>query len=127
MAATSEFYSELIERLKKSSLLGSCSAVLGWDEQVNLPQAGGEHRAEQLALLAGMTHEQAIHPRIGELLSELEAADDLGDEGSTAQINVKHARRAYDRDTKLPQQLVEELSRVTTLSQQAWGRSSKEF
>ena len=106
MAATSELYSELIERLKKTSLLGSCSAVLGWDEQVNLPPAGGEHRAGQLALLAGMAHEQATHPRIGELLSELEVADDLGDEGSTAPINVKHARRSYDRDTKLPQQLV---------------------
>ena len=78
MSATHELYSELIGRLKKTALLGSCSAVLGWDEQVNLPPAGGEHRAEQLALLAGMTHEQSIHPRIGELLSELENADDLG-------------------------------------------------
>ena len=120
MAATPDLYSELIERLKKTSLLGSCSAVLGWDEQVNLPPDGGEHRAGQLALLAGMAHEQATHPRIGELLAELEAANDLGDDGSTAQINVKHARRSYDRDTKLPQKLVEELSRVTTLAQQAW-------
>ena len=125
MAATQELYSELIERLKKTSLLGSCSAVLGWDEQVNLPPAGGEHRAEQLALLAGMTHEQSINPRIGELLEELESAGDLGEEGSAEQINVKHARRSYDRNTKLPQQLVEELSRVTTLAQQAWVEARK--
>ncbi|MDA1165297.1 MAG: carboxypeptidase M32 [Planctomycetota bacterium] len=129
MAATQELYSELIERLKKTALLGSCSAVLGWDEQVNLPPAGGEHRAEQLALLAGMTHEQATNLRLGEILSELEAATDLGDDTSTARINVKHARRSYDRATKLPQRLVEELSRVTTLAQQAWveARKSSEY
>lgn len=120
MSASQKLYAELIERLKKTALLGSCSAVLGWDEQVNLPPSGGEHRAEQLALLAGMTHEQATHPRIGELLSELESAADMMDESSDTQINISHARRNYDRATRLPQPLVEDLSRVTTLAQQAW-------
>ncbi len=126
---TQEACSELVALLKRTSLLASCSAVLGWDEQVNMPPQGAEHRANQLALLAGMTHSQSTSPRIGELLSELEAATDLGPEGSDEQIILREARRSYDRATKLPQRLVEELSRTTTLAQQAWvgARKARDF
>ena len=61
-------YRELLSRLRDAALLGSCASVLGWDEQTYLPSAGSEYRAEQLALLAGFTHERATSPRIGELL-----------------------------------------------------------
>ncbi|MHC4877282.1 MAG: carboxypeptidase M32 [Planctomycetota bacterium] len=124
--STQELYSELATRLKKTSLLASCSAVLGWDEQVNMPPQGAEHRANQLALLAGMTHEHSTAARIGELLSELEASSDLGPEGSDEQVVLREARRSYDRATKLPQRLVEEISRTTTLAQQAWVKARKD-
>jgi carboxypeptidase Taq len=129
MATTTDLYGELVERLKKTVLLGSCSSVLGWDEQTYLPPGGGEHRANQLALLAGMTHERATHPRVGELLGELESRTDLGAEGSDERIVVREARRSYNRATKLPQKLVEELSHTTTLAQQAWvgARKAKSF
>ena len=127
--STQELYSELVARLKKTSLLATCSAVLGWDEQVNMPPQGAEHRANQLALLAGMTHEQSTSPRIGELLAELEAATDLGRGEADEQVILREARRSYDRATKLPQRLVEELSRTTTLAQQAWvgARKARDF
>ena len=120
MMTTNECYTELVELLKRTATLGSCAAVLGWDEQVNMPNGGAEHRATQLALLAGMTHEMATSSRIGELLNELESSDDLGEPTFAARVNVREARRSYDRATKLPQRLVEELSRTTTLAQQAW-------
>ena len=46
--------------------------------------------------------------------------------------NIREARRDYDRATKLPRRLVEELSHTCTLSQQAWigparNRISKQF
>lgn len=126
MATTDELYLELIEHLRKTALLGSCSSVLSWDEQVNMPPAGGEHRANQLAALAGITHERATSPRVGDLLAALEASSDLGDDLSDRSVNVREARRSYDRATKLPQKLVEELSRTTTLAQQAWVEARKE-
>ena len=120
MSRTQELYQELVGDLKTVSLLGSCAEVLSWDEQTYLPAGGAEHRANQLSLLAGMTHERATAPRIGELLSELESADDLGEPESAPTVNVREARRDFDRATKLPRALVEELSRVASLSQQAW-------
>jgi len=124
MNASTKAYEELVTRLKRTALLGSCSAVLEWDEQTYLPREGAEHRANQLALLAGMVHEQATNPEIGNLLVELEANTSLG-EASPEMANIREARHEYDRATKLPRRLVEELSRVATLSQHAWVQARK--
>jgi carboxypeptidase Taq len=129
MSRTDELYSELTRHLREAALIASCSSVLSWDEQTFMPKKGSSHRAEQLGLLAGLAHERATAPRIGELLSELERSGELGESDGDRAVNVREARRTYDRQTKLPRRLVEELSRTTTLSQQAWieARSDSEF
>lgn len=128
MSQSSTSLDALVARLKESALLGSCAAVLGWDEQTYLPSGGAEHRANQLALLAGMTHERATDPAIGDLLLELEGNSELDSESADAAL-VREARRDFDRKTRLPRRLVEELSRVCTLSQQAWvdARRKQDF
>ena len=126
MATTAELYQELIERLKQTTLLASCANVLSWDEQTYLPPGGAELRSNQLGLLAGMIHDRATQPRVGELLAELSDRKDLGEADSPAVANVREARRHYERAAKLPKALVEELSRVTSLGQQAWVKARKE-
>ena len=129
MTRTDELYSNLTRLLREAALLGSCGSVLSWDEQTYMPTNGAAHRAEQLGLLAGLTHERSTSPQIGELLTELERQNDLGDADSDRVVNVREARRAFDRQTKLSRRLVEELSRTTTLSQQAWigAREDSDF
>ncbi len=125
MATIENSYQELLTLLREAAVLNSCASLLGWDEQTYLPQAGSAHRAEQLALLAGLTHERSTSPRIGELLTELEQSGSLGDADSVLAVNVREARHSYDRNTKLPRALVEELSRTTTLAQSAWVSARK--
>lgn len=122
-------YLTLVERLRELGVLRSAAALLGWDEQVNLPPKGGQQRANQMGLLAGMAHDRATDPALGELLDQLSDENALGGAASVAAANVREARRNYDRSTRLPKRLVEELSRVTTLSQQAWvdARKRKSF
>ena len=119
MPHAQQLLDNLVVRLKDAALLGSCSALLGWDEQTYLPPGGAEHRANQLSLLAGLTHERATAPEIGETLAQLESAQGFSAETPQAAL-MREARRDFDRKTKLPRRLVEELSRVCTLSQQAW-------
>lgn len=126
MSRTEELYSELTRLLREAALLSSCSNVLGWDEQSYMPSGGGNFRSEQLGLLAGLAHERATSPRIGELLAELETSNDLGDVDGVIAVNVREARRTYNRATKLPRRLVEELSRTITLSQQAWVKAKED-
>src|SRR5262245_36594806 len=111
-------YENLIRRVKEYSLLGSCASVLGWDERTYMPRRGSAHRAEQMALLARMTHEMLTSPEIGRLLTEMAGSPLTRDQASIPAVNVREIRRCYDRAVKLPKELVEELARVTTRAQQ---------
>lgn len=118
-----EAYRRLAQELREVALLKSCASVLGWDEQTYLPVHGAEHRAQQLALLSGMAHDRATSPKLAELLGAAEAAVPADDSRESA--SVREARRRFDRATKLPRRLVEELSHCATLSQQAWVGAKK--
>jgi carboxypeptidase Taq len=119
-------YDELIRRSKELGVLNSCAAVLGWDQQTYMPPSGAGLRGEQMALLASISHQKLTDPKIGELLAAAESQPDLDD---AARANLRELRRGYDRATKLPQSLVEELARVTTQAQQAWqqAKSKNDF
>jgi carboxypeptidase Taq len=113
-------YEELTRRVKEEAVLASCVEVLGWDEETYMPQAGVAHRAEQQALLAGLLHDRATDPRLGELFAALEGSDLVADPDAAEAVNVRELRRLYDRATRLPRSLVEEFARVTSLAQREW-------
>ncbi len=117
---------ELNALLRNTALLSSCGNLLSWDEQTCMPPAGAEHRANQAALLAGLAHDWATAPRVGDLLDLLEAAVPAHDPDSPLAVTVREARREYDREIKRPRRLVEELSRLETLAQQAWIDARKQ-
>jgi len=118
-------YDELLRRVREVALLGSCGGVLGWDRETYMPPKGAAHRAEQAALLAGLCHEKFTDPKVGELIAATEGTDVVADPLSAAAVNVRELRRAYDRATKLPRDLVEELARVTTLAHGEWAKARK--
>ncbi len=122
-------YADLVGRVKDTSRLASCAAVLGWDERTYMPHGGSAHRAEQMALLARMTHEMATAPQVGELLAAVEGSDVVADPDGEAAANVREIRRSYNRAVKLPKELVEELARTTTRAQQVWqeARAANDF
>lgn len=114
-----EAYKKLYDHMKETSVLGSCAGVLGWDERTYMPRGGSSHRGDQLALLAGIIHSRMTDPDVGRLLEDAEA--NAGYPLSPEAVNTRHWRRFYDRQTKLPKELVEEIARVTTVGQQAWS------
>ncbi len=113
-------YEELTRKVKEEAVLASCVEVLGWDEETYIPAAGVAHRAEQQALLAGLLHDRATDPRLGELFAALEGSDLVADPASAEAVNVRELRRLYDRAIRLPRSLVEELARITSIAQREW-------
>jgi carboxypeptidase Taq len=113
-------YSELIRRVKQCRLLGSCAEMLAWDERTYMPHNGSAHRAEQMALLARLTHEMMTAQEVGDLLVQAEGSGSNPDSHSPQAANLREIRRTYDRVVKLPKELVEELARTTTRAQQVW-------
>src|SRR5262249_37747524 len=129
MSRAEQAYSDLIRRVKDYNLLASCGLVLEWDERTYMPHDGSAHRAEQMALVARLTHEMATAPQIGELLAEVEGSPLVRDADGDAVANAREIRRSYDRSVKLPADLVEELARTTTRAQQVWqeARAANDF
>jgi carboxypeptidase Taq len=118
-------YAELIRRTREESLLASCAELLAWDEDTYMPPSGVEHRAAQLALLAGLLHERATDPRLGELLAEVEGSPLVAAPESAEAVNVREIRRDFARQARLPRALVEELARVTSLAEQEWAAARR--
>ena len=91
-----------------------------------MPSRGVEHRSNQQAQLASIHHGLATDPRIGDLLAACESQTPLtADPTSPEAVNIREIRRRYDRATKLPAELVEELAQVTSLAHHEWAEARK--
>jgi carboxypeptidase Taq len=122
-------YDRLVRHAREASLLTSVESLLSWDERTKMPDAGGEYRAEQMTLLAGLVHERRTDPRIGDWLSELHDSPLAADPHSVSGATIRELKRQYEKRVKLPQALVEELTRTSVLGQQAWvpARANNDF
>jgi carboxypeptidase Taq len=118
-------YESLCAHARETALLSSIRGLLEWDERTKMPPAAGAYRAEQGAYLAGQIHKRQTDPRIGEWLSELERSPQVADPHGDVGAVVRQLRRQFDKKTKLPQSLVEELSRTATLGEQRWVEARK--
>ncbi|MEO1007868.1 MAG: carboxypeptidase M32 [Planctomycetota bacterium] len=117
-------YADLCAYQRTSATLGSVAALLGWDQETYMPPGGGPARAEQQAMLAGLMHQRSTAGELGDLIAACEngAASVLDD---TQRASVREMRRDYDRATKLPQDLVEELARTGSQAQDVWKDARK--
>ena len=123
--SSSEAYQRLCDHTREVALLVSTQSVLEWDQQTRLPPAGGEYRASQIATMAGLVHQRQTSSEVGQWLAELKdsclAADPHGDQGAV----IRQLARQYDKKIRLPQALVEELTRTAVLGQQVWAEARK--
>lgn len=121
----SQVYQDLCQHARETAMLRSISGLLEWDEQTKMPVAAGAYRAEQVAYLAGEIHKRQTAPAVGEWLDELAGSPLAADPHSDAGTVIRELRREYDKKTRLPQALVEELSRTSILGQQTWIKARK--
>lgn len=116
-------YETFLQRVRDIQLGGSIEAVLDWDSETYMPKRAAAHRAEQIALIAGITHERRTSEEFGKLLAAAERETN-GDAAHAT--NVREMRRAFDRAVKLPTSLVKDIARAVTLGKEAWQEARKE-
>ncbi len=122
-----------LERLialdRERVLVSHVAEVLQWDQETHMPAGAVRERAEQTALLEGLAHEKAVNPEIGKLLEVLGSTtgNPLGDPDldPTAGSFLRALRRVYDRQVKLPGDLVAETARAASLGQAAWAEARR--
>lgn len=123
---TQQLYQQYLEITQKAADFNNAAAVLGWDQEVYMPPKGFAFRGRQLATLAGQAHELVTSDRYGNLLSELAGKDGLSDE---EHHNVRLSLEDFEKNRKLSNAFVEELTRQTSNSYNAWmkAREQKDF
>ncbi len=111
-------YEALLQHLKQTGALEQVAQLISWDQEAMMPPGGAEGRAEQSAALAAVVHGRRTDARIGEWL---DAIDDAG-LGDVAAVNVREARRGFERASRIPVKLAEELARLSG-SAKSWSFS----
>ena len=114
---------ELRSRLKEIHHLGMAGAVLDWDQQTYMPPGAVSARAEQRATLSRLAHDFFVDDRTGRLLDAAAEAVAGADPESDDAALVRVTRRDREKAVRLPSELVEEFSRVTSLAQEEWAKA----
>ncbi len=118
-AISSKPYTDLGAKLRELATLRSIERTMAYDQETTMPEAGATFRADQLSLLAGMCHRKATDPALGDLITACES-DSAVNADPIASANIREARRDFNRLTKLPNELIEELSKSSSLGMEAW-------
>ena len=122
-------YESLQQRSREIALYNSAASLLSWDQETYMPAKAGAYRAEQLSQLAGLTHQLGTSSDVGDWIKACEdSLPPCADEAATAlrAANVREWRRDYDRATKLPARLVEDIARTTSLAREEWAQARRD-
>ncbi len=130
--ASDTSFDRLTARLQEIHHLRDAASVLSWDQETYMPSGGGAIRAEQLATLQTLAHNQFVSPETETLLGELidlETGTILPNQQSSldepSQALLRETWKDFSRAKKLPSSFVNELERECSLAQQVWAEARK--
>jgi carboxypeptidase Taq len=114
---------------RRIHLLTHINALLGWDQEVYMPDGAIAERAEQLSYIEGLVYDETTSKDLGSALRELGASEEAprGKKG-LGDIESAHVRilfNMYRKQTKLPKQLVMETAKETSIAQNKWVEARK--
>lgn len=114
---------ELIKKLQKISHLNSIESLLSWDQQVMMPQGGHISRSLQIETLSGIVHDLQTEKDLGKLIEECLKEEQ---EDKYAIMMVKLAKKNFDKQSKIPKELVEENAKLSSTGYQVWAKARQE-
>ncbi len=115
-------YQALLEHVKRLNYVGDAAGVLGWDQQVMMPEGGTPARAKQSSALSTLQHELLTDDDVATWLDDLEDAD-LTDEQAAV---VRELRRDHERAARVPEDLVQRISEATSNALPVWEQAKAE-
>lgn len=122
----SEKFSALLDKSRTLADLQAATAVLSWDQETYMPNGAAEARAEQVATLQTLIHQMVVDPVMVSLLDDLKGELDGDTLEEWEKRSVREALRSRDHAVKLPEELVREMAKITSLAQHAWRKARAE-
>ncbi len=114
---------ELKEKLLVIARLGSATAMLGWDQEVNLPPKAQVYRGDVQAQLAGELHKLSTGKKFVELITELRSPASMKSLSTDEQVIVREVWRDVEQAIKLPKEFVEEFTKLTSKAFSVWAEA----
>jgi carboxypeptidase Taq len=118
---------EAFERLetldRQVVLMEHIGSTLSYDQEISLSELGVEERAAQLGWIAAREHELVSGSEMGDLLAVL---DEKQAETPFEQALVRTRRREYEKQVKLPEELVRSISEQGAKAHQSWVKARKQ-
>ncbi|MFN8758439.1 MAG: carboxypeptidase M32 [Tagaea sp.] len=112
-------YDALTARFKRMNLVRDAIAMLDWDSAAMMPDGGSSARAEQIAVLKVLAHEQACDPVLADLFAAARG------DGPWQEANLREMRRDWAHATALPADLVEARSKAVSECEMRWRTARK--
>jgi len=113
-------YASLSSHFGRIAAMSNAIGILQWDSDVMMPKGAAGARSESTALLRVLQHEMAVDARVGDWL---EAADQDNGLSEWERANLREIRRVWTVQTALPSDLVEAISKATSVSEMAWRQA----
>jgi len=118
-------YAAFLDHVRRIGYVGDAAGHLRWDQEVVMPEGGTPARSKQLSTLSGIRHELLTDDDVADWLEELDGADLDPDRAAV----VREVEREHERARQVPDELVEEISAVTSEALPVWesAREAGEF
>ena len=110
-------FDDLLAYERDTQALGQIQGRLGWDQETMMPRGAADQRGEEMAALEKVLHARRTAPELGAWLEAIDDStlDDIG------RATLRHVRRDYARNTKVPADLAAQIARVTSKAQGLWA------
>ncbi|MEK7142234.1 MAG: carboxypeptidase M32 [Patescibacteria group bacterium] len=112
---------KLKERLTEIAYIASSVAVLNWDMETNMPPQGADARARSISHLSAVVHDKFVKINEDGLLTDLKRQVDEGVLSKNDTVIIRETWRSYERERKLPETFVKELSETVSRAQVVWA------
>ncbi|UCE08938.1 MAG: carboxypeptidase M32 [Candidatus Thorarchaeota archaeon] len=99
----------------------STASVLNWDMLTYMPPKGAQLRGEQLSTVSQYIHRLQTSREYGDLLKTAEK--EIKEDDTVMARNLYLIRRNYDRQTRLPEELVADIMKQSTTTRHAWMKA----
>lgn len=122
-------YETLRQTLKPAAQLHSCSRLLEWDQETNMPPEGIHLRSEQNKLVHELIHKIKTSKKYATQLSELIDLDSgavkTSDLSFEEKACLRELKRDYLHEKKLSTTFIKKFAEATTNGLDAWKKAKK--
>ena len=115
-------YDDVLDQFERVTYLSDGASYLNWDQEVMMPDAGTPGRAKQLSTISGVHHDLLTEDVVADGLVELEGESLPQPQAA----EIREIRRQYERAAKVPRDLVERTSEVTSNALPVWKEAKAE-